>query len=90
MPKMPEAEKKEETAESREEAKEQVDNATFGPIKHFWDAQERLKAAEAKRIEKERTEKYNKLKGEAKEERAKIREKVKMYSWKRYLENEII
>jgi len=62
MPKMPEAEKKEETAESREEAKEQ----------------ERLKAAEAKRIEKERTEKYNKLKGEAKEERAKIREKYKL------------
>ena len=31
MPKMPEAEKKEETAESREEAKEQVNSLTFLP-----------------------------------------------------------
>jgi len=38
--------------------------------------QERLKAAEAKRIEKERTEKYNKLKTDAKDARAKYREKV--------------
>ena len=37
---------------------------------------ERLKAAEAKRIEKERTEKYTKMKGQAKDERAKFREKV--------------
>ena len=60
MPKMPESEKKEESAESREEAKEQ----------------ERLKAAEAKQIEKERTERYAKLKDGAKDERAKMREKV--------------
>ena len=39
--------------------------------------QERLKAAEAKRIEKERTEKYQKLKGDAKDARTKYREKVK-------------
>ena len=39
--------------------------------------QERLKAAEAKRIEKERTEKYNKLKTDAKDARAKYREKVR-------------
>ena len=38
--------------------------------------QEKLKAAEAKRVEKERTEKYQKLKGEAKDARAKYREKV--------------
>ena len=38
--------------------------------------QERLKAAEAKRIEKERTEKYQKLKGDAKDSRSKYREKV--------------
>ena len=37
---------------------------------------ERLKAAEAKRIEKERTEKYTKMKSQAKDERAKFREKV--------------
>ena len=37
---------------------------------------ERLKAAEAKRIEKERTERYAKLKDGAKDERAKMREKV--------------
>ena len=37
--------------------------------------QERLKAAEAKRIEKERTEKYNKLKTDAKDARQKYREK---------------
>ena len=41
--------------------------------------QERLKAAEAKRIEKERTEKYQKLKGDAKDTRAKYREKVSQY-----------
>ena len=41
--------------------------------------QERLKAAEAKRIEKERTEKYNKLKTDAKDARAKYREKVKQF-----------
>merc|ERR1711874_217921 len=40
--------------------------------------QERLKAAEAKRIEKERTEKYNKLKTDAKDARAKYREKYKL------------
>ena len=40
--------------------------------------QERLKAAEAKRIEKERTEKYNKLKTDAKDARAKYREKVRV------------
>ena len=62
MPKMPESEKKEESAESIEEKKEQ----------------ERLKAAEAKRIEKERLEKYQKLKAEAKENRAKYREKYKI------------
>ena len=62
MPKMPESEKKEESAESVEEKKEQ----------------ERLKAAEAKRIEKERLEKYQKLKAEAKENRAKYREKYKI------------
>ena len=37
---------------------------------------ERLKAAEAKRIEKERTEKYTKMKSQAKDERAKFRGKV--------------
>merc|ERR1712051_888716 len=62
MPKMPETEKKEESAESIEEKKEQ----------------ERLKAAEAKRIEKERIEKYQKLKAEAKENRAKYRDKYKI------------
>ena len=41
--------------------------------------QERLKAAEAKRIEKERTEKYQKLKGDAKDTRAKYREKVSQH-----------
>ena len=40
--------------------------------------QERLKAAEAKRIEKERTEKYNKMKEDSKNERAKYREKYKL------------
>ena len=35
-----------------------------------------MKAAEAKRIEKERTEKYQKLKGDAKDARSKYREKV--------------
>ena len=40
--------------------------------------QERLKAAEAKRIEKERTEKYNKLKTDAKDARAKYREKYSL------------
>ena len=43
--------------------------------------QERLKAAEAKRIEKERTEKYQKLKGDAKDARAKYREKVRGIWW---------
>ena len=45
---------------------------------------ERLKAAEAKRIEKERTEKYTKMKSQAKDDRAKFREKVlnpKKYNW---------
>ena len=37
---------------------------------------ERLKAAEAKRIEKERTEKHQKLKGDAKDARSKYRENV--------------
>ena len=45
-------------------------------INYLKSSQERLKAAEAKRIEKERTEKYQKLKGEAKDSRAKYREKV--------------
>ena len=40
--------------------------------------QERLKQAEAKRIEKERNEKYQKLKGDAKDQRAKYREKYKL------------
>ena len=40
--------------------------------------QERLKAAEAKRIEKERTEKYNKMKTDAKDARAKYREKYNL------------
>ena len=43
---------------------------------HYYPLKERLKAAEAKRIEKERTEKYTKMKSQAKEERAKFREKV--------------
>ena len=43
------------------------------------DTQERLKAAEAKRIEKERTEKYQKLKGDAKDTRSKYREKVERF-----------
>ena len=42
-----------------------------------------MKAAEAKRIEKERTEKYTKMKSQAKEERAKYREKVLLLN--RYL-----
>jgi len=62
MPKMPEGEKKEESAESLAEKKEQ----------------ERLKQLEAKRIEKERNEKYQKLKGDAKDARAKYREKYKL------------
>ena len=37
-----------------------------------------MKQAEAKRIEKERNEKYQKLKGDAKDERAKYREKYKL------------
>ena len=90
---MPESEKKEESAESREEAKEQVGKIPYPGYlilddlgacivsiwcraKLFYCFQERLKAAEAKRIEKERTEKYNKLKEDAKGERAKMREKV--------------
>ena len=84
MPKMPESEKKEESAESREEAKEQVRlepnkkirTIIIFMIHYLKSSQERLKAAEAKRIEKERTEKYQKLKGEAKDSRAKYREKV--------------
>ena len=40
--------------------------------------QERLKQLEAKRIEKERNEKYQKLKGDAKDARAKYREKYKL------------
>ena len=50
--------------------------------------QERLKAAEAKRIEKERTEKYNKLKTDAKDARAKYREKVKQEDQWVYRENQ--
>ena len=45
---------------------------------HYYLLKERLKAAEAKRIEKERTEKYTKMKSQAKEERAKFREKVEL------------
>lgn len=60
MPKMPESESKEETAESIAEKKEQ----------------ERLKLLEAKQKEKERNEKYSKLKSKAKDDRAKYREKV--------------
>ena len=40
--------------------------------------QERLKQLEAKRIEKERNEKYQKLKGDAKDARQKYREKYKL------------
>ena len=40
--------------------------------------QERLKQLEAKRIEKERNEKYQKLKGDAKDQRQKYREKYKL------------
>ena len=40
--------------------------------------QERLKQLEAKRIEKERNEKYQKLKGDAKDARSKYREKYKL------------
>ena len=78
MPKMPENEAKEETAESREEKKEQVKSMFFLFLKSskWWFVKERLKAAEAKRIEKERTEKYTKMKSQAKDERAKFREKV--------------
>ena len=47
----------------------------------FYIIQERLKAAEAKRIEKERTEKYQKLKGDAKDTRSKYREKVRGIWW---------
>ena len=78
---MPDSEKKEEeSAESREEKKEQVSlffqaRPQYICIKFI---QERLKAAEAKRIEKERTEKYNKLKEDSKSERAKYREKYKL------------
>ena len=50
---------------------------TYRPPSYSSVLQERLKAAEAKRIEKERTEKYNKLKTDAKDARAKYREKVK-------------
>merc|ERR1711953_1152815 len=39
---------------------------------------ERLKQLEAKRIEKERNEKYQKLKGDAKDQRQKYREKYKL------------
>merc|ERR1712014_497526 len=60
MPKMPESDSKEETAESIAEKKEQ----------------ERLKQLEAKQKEKERNEKYSKLKTKAKDERAKMRDKV--------------
>ena len=37
---------------------------------------EQNRTAEAKRIEKERTEKYTKMKSQAKDERTKFREKV--------------
>ena len=62
MPKMPESESKEETAESIAEKKEQ----------------ERLKLLEAKQKEKERNEKYSKLKSKAKDDRKKYREKYKL------------
>ena len=78
---MPESEKKEEeSAESREEKKEQVSYSwkRFSLLYGISSFKERLKAAEAKRIEKERTEKYNKMKEESKTERQKYREKYKL------------
>ena len=41
--------------------------------------QERLKQLEAKQKEKERNEKYSKLKTKAKDDRAKMRDKVRGY-----------
>ena len=75
MPKMPESDSKEETAESIAEKKEQVKS-----ILPRWTLecfnQERLKQLEAKQKEKERNEKYSKLKTKAKDDRAKMRDKV--------------
>ena len=75
MPKMPESDSKEETAESIAEKKEQVES-----ILPRWTLelckQERLKQLEAKQKEKERNEKYSKLKTKAKDDRAKMRDKV--------------
>ena len=77
MPKMPggdDGEKKEESAESREEAKEQVDDR-----QSFWkrlNAQERLRQQAIKDAEKERAQFYAKQKEGQKDVRAKYREKV--------------
>ena len=73
MPKMPENEAKEETAESIAEKKEQVKSGWLQfELTHQMLWQERLKAQEAKRIEKERNEKYQKLKAQVKFFRGKI------------------
>ena len=80
MPKMPESESKEETAESIAEKKEQVIYFNFLVFFFcFTIIQERLKQLEAKQKEKERNEKYAKLKTQAKDDRAKFREKVKYF-----------
>ena len=75
MPKMPESDSKEETAESIAEKKEQVKSILPRWTLEFSN-QERLKQLEAKQKEKERNEKYSKLKTKAKDERAKMRDKV--------------
>ena len=75
MPKMPESDSKEETAESIAEKKEQVKSILPRWTLEFFN-QERLKQLEAKQKEKERNEKYSKLKTKAKDERAKMRDKV--------------
>ena len=75
MPKMPESDSKEETAESIAEKKEQVRLSFARWTLEFFN-QERLKQLEAKQKEKERNEKYSKLKTKAKDERAKMRDKV--------------
>ena len=80
MPKMPggdDGEKKEETAESREEAKEQVSQKII--LSHHYLPyllQERLKQQAIKEAEKERADFYAKQKESQKAERAKYREKV--------------
>ena len=83
MPGGDDGEKKEETAESREEAKEQVNIADGGQSTYPEDIlveelshQERLRQQAIKDKEKERTQFYQKQREEAKVERSKIREKV--------------